>query len=356
MGLSTAAAIKEKSPETSVLLIDRGAFPTGASVKNAGFACFGSLSELLDDLQHCSEEEMVQLVVDRNLGLQLLKNRLGLESLEYYNFGGYELITEAEQHCIEKLDYINALLYPLFSKNVFCLASDEISSFGFNKSMVKDLVFNSFEGQLNSGKMMKSLLEYVGALGVQRISAATVTSYTPEDEGVIVDISLHGEEKMKLHCDSLAICTNGFAKQLLPLIELQPGRGQVLITKPIPELRLKGTFHYDRGYYYFRNVGKRLMFGGGRQLDYQGETTTEDGLSSEIQQALEQILREVILPDQKFEIESRWSGIMAFGKQKSPICKEIEPGIFIGLRLGGMGVALGSKVGTDLAELMTRNT
>ena len=36
--------------------------PQGASTKNAGFACFGSLSEILDDLQSHSKEEVLQLV------------------------------------------------------------------------------------------------------------------------------------------------------------------------------------------------------------------------------------------------------------------------------------------------------
>ena len=45
VGLSTAIAIKEKQPNSRVLVLERGIFPTGASTKNAGFACFGSLSE-----------------------------------------------------------------------------------------------------------------------------------------------------------------------------------------------------------------------------------------------------------------------------------------------------------------------
>jgi glycine/D-amino acid oxidase-like deaminating enzyme len=40
-GLSTAVSIKEKNPKISVLVVERGILPTGASTKNAGFACFG---------------------------------------------------------------------------------------------------------------------------------------------------------------------------------------------------------------------------------------------------------------------------------------------------------------------------
>ena len=52
VGLSAAIQIKTERPELPVLVLERGALPTGASTRNAGFACFGSLSELLDDRQH----------------------------------------------------------------------------------------------------------------------------------------------------------------------------------------------------------------------------------------------------------------------------------------------------------------
>lgn len=48
-GLSTAINFKKKNPKARVLILEKGVFPTGASTKNAGFACFGSLTEILDD-------------------------------------------------------------------------------------------------------------------------------------------------------------------------------------------------------------------------------------------------------------------------------------------------------------------
>ena len=51
----------------------------------------------------------------------------------------------------------------------------------------------------------------------------------------------------------------------------------MLITKPIKNLHIKGTFHLDKGYYYFRNIDDRILFGGGRNLDFKTEETTEFG-------------------------------------------------------------------------------
>jgi cation diffusion facilitator CzcD-associated flavoprotein CzcO len=54
VGLSTAIFLKEKFPRSKILILERGYLPSGASTKNAGFACFGSPTELYDDLSKIS--------------------------------------------------------------------------------------------------------------------------------------------------------------------------------------------------------------------------------------------------------------------------------------------------------------
>ena len=63
-------------------------------------------------------------------------------------------------------------------------------------------------------------------------------------------------------------------------------------------------------------------------------------------------MSDIILPNQEFEIEHRWSGIMGVGTQKKAIVKQTSQNIFCGIRLGGMGVAIGSLVGKELADLL----
>jgi glycine/D-amino acid oxidase-like deaminating enzyme len=125
-----------------------------------------------------------------------------------------------------------------------------------------------------------------------------------------------------------------------------------LITEPITNLDIKGTFHLDKGYYYFRNIDDRILLGGGRNLDFETETTTAFGQTEIIQNKLEQLLKEVILPNRKVEIAHRWSGIMGVGTSKNPIVSQLSENVYCGVRLGGMGVAIGSLIGTELAELV----
>ena len=74
--------------------------------------------------------------------------------------------------------------------------------------------------------------------------------------------------------------------------------------------------------------------------------------SNLIQATLEELLKTTILPNTPFEIEQRWTGIMGVGKQKKAIVKQLDTHIFCGIRLGGMGVAIGSLVGKELGELV----
>ena len=125
-----------------------------------------------------------------------------------------------------------------------------------------------------------------------------------------------------------------------------------MVTKPITNLQVKGTFHLDAGYYYFRNIDNQILFGGGRNLDFKTEETTKMGLTNLVQQKLETLLETTILPNYSFEVDRRWSGIMGVGTQKKPMIKAVSTNVFCGVRLGGMGVAIGSSIGKQLADLI----
>ena len=352
VGLNAAIHLKETYPKSRVVILERGTLPIGASTRNAGFACFGSLSELLDDLETQSESEVLALVERRWKGLMRLRSRIGDQQLGYQQWGGYELFEAKEEaifnQCEEKLDYFNEKLTPIIGqKDTFQLKEADLATFNFPQ--IKHLIWNSAEGQIHTGKMMKSLWQLALNKGVEIFNGVDIEDFENSENGV----TLFGNHGFQLKAAKMGIATNGFAKKLLPHLEFAPARNQVLITKPIPNLPIKGTFHYDRGYVYFRNVGNRILLGGFRQLEKEAETTAQFGLTPSIQKALEDFLRNTILPNYPIEIDQWWSGIMGVGSTKKPILKAIEKHIFAAIRLGGMGVAIGSLVGEELAELMS---
>lgn len=344
VGLNCAIQLKERFPKAKVLVLEKGLLPQGASTKNAGFACFGSASELLSDLKSHSEEEVFQLVKKRWEGLYLLRKLLGDSEIDYQHHYGYELFQDVSfyEECESKIEYLNQLLFPLFQGNIFTTTTNQ---FDFQK-IVPNYIVNQFEGQIDTGKMMVQLLKLAQKKGVKILNNISVDSFS---EG-ISKVSIQTNQG-EFTTSKLLFATNGFSKELLDE-NVKPARAQVLVTKPIENLEIKGTFHLDEGYYYFRNINNRILFGGGRNLDFQTEETTEFGQTELVQNKLKEILKTTILPNTDFEIEQSWSGIMGVGTQKKPIVKQISNNIYCGVRLGGMGVAIGSLVGKELANLV----
>jgi len=237
------------------------------------------------------------------------------------------------------------MLEPLFNSKVF-----KIQNNVFNFSNIRESnIFNRFEGQLDTGKMMNALLKKAQSLDIKIVNNCSVESYSDQPKSVSVKTNI-----CEFSTDKLMIATNGFARELLEE-DVKPARAQVLITKPIEDLPIKGTFHLDQGYYYFRNVDNRILLGGGRNLDFKTEETTEFGETNLVQDKLEELLTTTILPETRFEVEHRWSGIMGIGSKKKPIVKLLSNNVACGVRLGGMGVAIGTCIGKELAEVVTNH-
>jgi glycine/D-amino acid oxidase-like deaminating enzyme len=346
VGLHAALRLRNRFPTAKILVLEKGMLPQGASTKNAGFACFGSISEIMEDLKTHTEEDVLELIAKRWKGLQLLRKRLGDNAIDFSPHGGYELFLKEDEfgfnECISKIPFINEVLKPLFKADVF---TKEIDRFGF-ENIQEYLIFNPFESQIDTGNMMQELLKQAVAANILILNQQTVTSYA--DAGNHVEVVLND---FSFNSEKLLFATNGFANALTNGA-VRPARAQVLITEPIPNLDIRGTFHLDRGYYYFRNIGDRILLGGGRNLDFETETTTEFGQTKIVQNKLEDLLKNVILPNQDFQVAHRWSGIMGVGNSKKPFVSQLSDNVFCGVRLGGMGVAIGSLIGTELADLI----
>ena len=349
VGLTCALELKQLNPQASITILEKGFLPAGASTKNAGFTCFGSPSELLDDLNHLNAEDVFKLVENRVNGLAKLRRIVGDKNMEYKEYGSYELFKDTELYhkCIDNLEYLNKQLKPIFNQNTFEVFTKP-KDFGLAKESL--LIKNVFEGQLNTGLMMKNLITLATKAGVEILNGFTVDNIDKINEGWKV---LGKQTSIKTK--KLILCNNAFASKLLPELDVKPARAQVLITKPIKNLKIKGCFHMDRGYYYFRNVANRVLLGGGRNLDFKAEETFEMSTSIKIQEHLKALLKTKILPNQEFEIEHSWSGIMGMGNSKTTLLKQLDESLFCAIRLGGMGVALGADVGQKVANLANSN-
>ncbi len=355
-GLWSALRLKEKHPDYNITLLERGAIPTGASTRNAGFSCFGSPGELVADIAACGEDKMWQLVEMRYKGLLEIRKTFKDDLIGYDACGGYECFTNKSadwKDCLGQTAWLNKGLKAITGEeNLFKAADEKIATFGFKG--IHHLIENKLEAGLQPGKLVQALLQKVQSIGVKVLTGIEVKSYQAHSNGIEVQTIFAGAENQELNLttNQLLLCTNAFTKQLMPHADIVHNRGQVLITNPIKGLKIKGTFHFDQGFYYFRNVGNRLLLGGARNEAFDAETTTVMETSTVIQNTLEHFIQQHLLPETAFAISDRWSGIMAMGSEKMPLIQEVSPGVFCCVRMSGMGVALAPWAAKKVAGLM----
>jgi len=349
-GLWTALSLAERNPALTITILERGLIPTGASTRNAGFSCFGSPSELLSDIAAMGEDKLWALVAMRFAGLNKIRKYFPEDAIGYDPIGGYECFrpdsTDWEE-CEARLPWLNKTLSEITGvAQTFKNADNKLKTFGLTG--FSHLIGNELEGGLHPAMLIKALERKVVQAGVQLLNNITVTGFNETSKGV----ELETDKNIPFLCSRLVLCTNAFTAQLIPDIDIIPCRGQVFITHPIEKLNLKGTFHFDSGFYYFRNVNNRLLLGGARNKDFKAEETTEMGTTQKIQEELETFAREHILSGIPFDIDHRWSGIMAMGSEKMPIVRAVGEKVFACIRMSGMGVALAPVVADELAEMI----
>ncbi len=349
-GLLSAIRLKEQNSHLSIRILEKGLIPSGASIKNAGFACFGSVSEILDDIQNEGEDKAYTRVVERYRGLQMLFDTVDPKSVDLERHGGVEIFTESEQEILgQSLDHLVDLNSALKTELGFKPFSVGKNNYGL-KALDK-VIHIQEESTLHSGKLIQQLLLKARHLGIEVHFGVEVLSLEQSGEGWAVQ-----SHSGALKSSRVLLATNGFTPQLLPSQSIIPARGQIVMTSKIPGLNLMGSFHLHQGYFYFREYEGAVLLGGGRHLDRSNENTTDQNTSNLIQQALEKILREVILPGKEFEIEHRWAGTMAFGpkNEKDAIVEEPAKNLFVAARLGGMGVAMSSHVAKMASSLILK--
>jgi gamma-glutamylputrescine oxidase len=349
-GLWSAYELKSRQPNLKITVLDKEPFPGGASVRNAGFACFGSPGEMLADEKTMGEEAVWQTVAMRYQGIQKLRTVLGDAAIDYDACGGYECFADNTSFdpVAEKLDWLNKGMRQITgSATAFTVVDDELRRLGLHN--FSHLLVNRLEGGLHSAKALSALLQKVTLLGVQVLFGMELLFW--EKAGEKLSITARATKSFTLKAGQLLLATNAFTFKLTPTVPVQPARGQVLITEPIKGLVLKGTFHWDEGYYYWRNVGNRILLGGARNNDFNSEHSFLAEVSPSIQEALLSFLhRHIDVPPQQLQVAHCWAGIMGFTKTKQPVVQAVAPQVWAVIACNGIGVALTPVLAETVAQ------
>ena len=344
-------------PDACIRIVERHPLAAGGSTRNAGFACFGSAGEWLDDLQTLGDEALAELVHARARGLRDLIDLLGESALGLQWSGGWELFRKEEQPLCEAamaaMPRLNALLTPVLEdalQGLHCahtgqpaLRPDPDRAHALGAVGALHL---PWEGMLHTGQMVSAFHTALDRAGIQRLHGVEVQGWTRSRAGdewtLLTDLG-------KLNTAQLALCTNGFAAQLLPELDVNAVPNRVLVLKSDAEVLPQGTYHLERGYLYMRSLRPReILFGGGRHWGHElieGEPSiSEDAWDAQLLSAARGWI------PGHLEVTHRWTGWLGVGQTRAPLIGTSETGLHHAVRMGGMGVAIGAGVGRQLAQ------
>lgn len=339
VGIGAATALRQQRPQWRVALLEAAPRLANASSRNAGFACFGTAGELLDELRHSTPSAVRARLEQRYRGLQHLRQRLGEAAIGYEPCGGYEIFFEQES-----FDRACAFLPTLngWMAALGCSADVYVPTTVNGQRAI----YNPLEGALDTGRMLQAALDRALAAGVSLHFGSEVVQW--DETGVRL------ASGATLRAAHVLLATNAHASALADSSVL-PGRGYVFVTDPLPDAAFpwRGTFHYHAGYVYFRHIdspeGRRLLLGGARHIALAEEQTLAPEVNPTIRSYLIDFAQQRLGLPAPIGIAHEWAGIMGFGPGGAPELRALAHGRWLAAGLGGMGVAWGLQFGEAAA-------
>lgn len=154
---------------------------------------------------------------------------------------------------------------------------------------------------------------------------------------------------------TLVLATNAYTSRLVPALGalIGPRRGQMIATAPLAESIASRPVYAHYGYQYWRQTPDgRLLIGGWRDVDLDGEAGFGDETTGDILRAIEGGLAELVPGGAP--IEFRWAGTMGFARDGRPLVGWLDAAHHLAICAGftGHGMGLAAACTQDLVELL----
>ncbi|HEV2902356.1 MAG TPA: FAD-dependent oxidoreductase [Gaiellaceae bacterium] len=157
----------------------------------------------------------------------------------------------------------------------------------------------------------------------------------------------------ELKADNVVIASDGYSSGLVAELDrvVQPTRGQVVATEPLPDLLYERPHYARHGFDYWQQLPDgRLIAGGRRDVTLQAEFTADEATTEPVQDALESLLRDLVgsVP----AITHRWSGIFGTSPDDRPLVGPLpgRDGLWVARGYSGHGNVLGLASGDLVAK------
>jgi len=172
------------------------------------------------------------------------------------------------------------------------------------------------DGEIDPVRFVRGAASIIEAQGVTIVEDSPVQHIDASQLGTCVVNTAHAS--VRAHIGVLT--TNAWCGDLVPELTnlIVPTRGQMLATAPCPPL-FERPIYANHGFEYWRQLNDgRIVLGGWRYLDEDGERGTSEEVSAPIHDAMNGFLdRFAALRD--VTITHRWSGPMGFARDGLPL-------------------------------------
>ncbi|TVR83875.1 MAG: FAD-binding oxidoreductase [Saprospirales bacterium] len=354
-GAWTAFFLSRLNPGIRIVILEEMTISRGASTRNAGFLCYGSPTEILEDIETMGEVKALGLVRDRYMGLRKIQSLVPPGSASISWNSGYELFTKSQSatydQVLNKLSELNESLKSVIGRDPYSkMDSGQLEKLASGHSKAIKI---EGEGQVHPASLLKYINQLNESAGVRLLEGFRVENLK-ESAG---KIEIETNRNHRISSSKVLIATNGFYSRLFPQRPtVLPARNQVLLLKLDQPFRLEGSWHSENGYIYFRSVNGMLLIGGGRHWYREDEVTDIMQVNEEIINGLKEYAQTEILPSgSRIKEYMSWSGIMGVGSTKDPVFEWTSNKILSVVRLSGMGVALSPVLGEKAANELYRS-
>ena len=346
-GLSAAFWLEKEDPSLKIALVEKGHLGSGATGRNAGFITCGSVEHFNRMVHTFGAEKAKALWKFSEKNLALLKEHIiQNHDIDFEQKGSFSLASTHEE--LKELE-----------ESAKLMASSYINVESLNeKQVVKRLSVQNFVGgvkylddaSVHPIKLIHRLKESLN--NVKIFEHQEVHSISKKG-----DLNVTKTDRQEIESSILIYATNAYSPLLEPYFKekIYPTRGQILMTEPVDDIFLEAPCYANFVLDYFRQTPTReVLIGGFRQIEKDTEIGYSDQISSPIQNALENFLKDHIPQIAQKRITHRWSGVMGFSSDGQPLVGALphQPTSYFLCGFTAHGLGLAFHTAKQLVALM----
>ena len=332
-----------------VAVVESRAAAMAASGRNAGFILQGT-AERYSRARALMGHERARRVhawsVENHVRMAQAITRLGI-SCEYQRRGSLQIGSGAEEEA-ELLESARMMVDDGFEAEVRQgVALHE----RYRRRGNTVALYLPGDGEVHPARLVRGLLDAAEREGALIFEGCPATALDASRPGDVRVTTAQGE----ITAEVAVVALNARVGDLLPYFrdKVDPVRGQMLATAPLPPL-FECPIYANHGYDYWRqDPAGRIVLGGWRNLDPEAEVGHAEVLHEQIQARMTEFVQSWV-PDQTVQITHRWSGIMGFSRDGLPLVGPAPgtPGAVVGAGFTGHGFGFAFLAGAALARLI----